>query len=121
MFDSVKKKLFADPYSAPSLIRRLFAEYGIGHWRAYAFVIAMMSIMAASTAAGAYLIGHAVDEAYVSRNMTAVVSVCIGMDVVFSISCCSRAWHSLLTGTRRNSRPGSPGVPRRRPTRSIRS
>ena len=84
MFDSVKKKLFADPYSAPSLIRQLFAEYGIGHWRAYAFVIAMMSIMAVSTAGAAYLIGHAVDEAYVSRNMTAVVSVCIGMVVVFS-------------------------------------
>ncbi len=85
MFDTLKKKVFADPYSAPSLIRRLLVEHAIRRWRAYAFVLVMMSIMAASTAAAAYLIGHAVNEAYVNRNITAVLSVCAGIIVVSTL------------------------------------
>ena len=45
----------------------------------------MMAIMAASTAALAYLIGHAVNEAYVSRNFSAVLAVCVGIVVIASI------------------------------------
>lgn len=85
MFKTLKERTFADPYSAPSLIRRLLTEQVIGHWRAYAFVLAMMGIMAACVAAAAYLIGHAVNEAYVSRNITAVLSVCVGIVVVASL------------------------------------
>ena len=85
MFDRLIKKTFDDPYSAPSLIRRLLADHAIKRWRAYSFVWVMMSIMAASTAAGAYLIGHAVNEAYLSRNFVAVVGVCVGLAVVTSL------------------------------------
>lgn len=85
MFDRLKKRVFEDPYSAPSLIRRLLADHAIGRWRAYSFVWVMMSLMAASTAALAYLIGHGVNEAYVSRNFLAVVSVCVGIAFVTSL------------------------------------
>ncbi len=85
MFGNLKKKAIADPYSAPSLIRRLMAEHGIGQWRAYAFVLVMMMIAAACTAAAAFLVGHAVNEAYVSRNIAAVVSVSAGIIVVSSL------------------------------------
>jgi len=85
MFDKLKRKAFADPYSTPSLIRRLLAEHAIGQWRAYAFVVAMMGVMAACTAAAAYLIGHAINEAYVSRNIAAVISVCISIIVVSAL------------------------------------
>ena len=82
MFNSLKKKVFADPYSAPSLIRRLLAEHGAANRWAYVFVLVMMAIMAASTAVAAYLIGHAVNDAYVSRDIAAVIGVCIGVVVV---------------------------------------
>lgn len=85
MFVALKKKAFADPYSAPSLIRRLVADYGVGQWRAYAFVLVMMIAIAASTAAAAYLIGHAVNAAYVNRNMSAVLAICIGIVAVSAV------------------------------------
>jgi ATP-binding cassette subfamily B protein len=85
MFDALKQRAFADPYSAASLIRRLLKAHVIGHWRPYAFVLAMMGIMAASVAALAYLIGSAVNEAYVSRNIGAVFAVCAGLIVITCI------------------------------------
>jgi ABC-type multidrug transport system fused ATPase/permease subunit len=85
MFESLKRRTFADPYSAPSLIRRLLVEHALGQWRAYVFVLALMIVMAACTAAAAYLIGHAVNAAYVSRNITAVASVCIGIIVISTV------------------------------------
>jgi ABC-type multidrug transport system fused ATPase/permease subunit len=84
MFDSLKKRALGDRYSAPSLICRLLLEDGIGHWRAYAFVLTMMGIMAACIAASAYLIGYAVNAAWVSRNIAVVLSVCAGI-VIASI------------------------------------
>jgi len=56
MLDSLKKKTFADPYSA---IRWLLVEDGRAEWRGYASTFAMMAVAAACTAAAAYLIGHA--------------------------------------------------------------
>ena len=74
-----KEPPIADPYSAASLIRRLLSQYAVAHWRAYLGVLAMMGVIAASTAALAYLIGHAVNEAYVSKNIASVVLVCIAI------------------------------------------
>jgi ABC-type multidrug transport system fused ATPase/permease subunit len=85
MFNLLKKKAFADPYSAPSLIRRLLADHAITQWRSYVFVAIMMGLMAACTAAAAYLIGSAVNAAYVSRNITAVASVCVAIIVVSAV------------------------------------
>jgi ABC-type multidrug transport system fused ATPase/permease subunit len=148
MLDGFKKKLFSDPYSAPSMIRRLLKEHALGHWRAYVFVLVMMAIMAASTAGVAYLIGHAVNESYVSRNFAAVIGVCTAIIIVATFKglatyfqavelarisnrivaenqrqiferSCSRARHSSPTGTRRSSQRGSPGARDRHPIRSI--
>jgi subfamily B ATP-binding cassette protein MsbA len=85
MFESIKRKAFADQYSAPSLIRRLLVEHAVGQWRGYTFVVALMIVMAACTAVAAYLIGHAVNDAYVSRNITAVASVCVGIIVISTV------------------------------------
>jgi ABC-type multidrug transport system fused ATPase/permease subunit len=85
MFDVLKKRAFDDPYSAPSLIRRLLADHAITQWRSYAFVSVMMGVMAACTTAAAYLIGSAVNSAYVSRDITAVASVCVAIIVVSAI------------------------------------
>jgi ATP-binding cassette subfamily B protein len=85
MLDSLNRRTFVDPYSAPSLIRRLLVEEGRAEWRGCAYVFAMMAVAAACTAAAAYLIGHAVNAAFVSRNFTAVVAVSAGIMVVVSI------------------------------------
>jgi ATP-binding cassette subfamily B protein len=85
MVNFLSKNFFADPYSAQSLIRRLLAEQAMGQWRSYAFVGVMMAVMAACTSAAAYLIGSAVNAAYVSRNITAVASVCIAIIVVSAV------------------------------------
>jgi subfamily B ATP-binding cassette protein MsbA len=85
MFDTLKKKAFAEPYSALSLIRRLLVEHGIGQWRGYAVVLSMMGVVAACTAIGAYLIGRAVNDAYVSRNIGAVAAVSVAIIVISSL------------------------------------
>ncbi|HLH93488.1 MAG TPA: ABC transporter ATP-binding protein [Xanthobacteraceae bacterium] len=79
MLKSLIAKAFADPYGAPSLIRRLLAEHGLGNWRVYALVLAMMGVSAACMAGSAYLIGHGINEAYVERNLAAVVGVSVGI------------------------------------------
>jgi ABC-type multidrug transport system fused ATPase/permease subunit len=81
----LKTRLFGDSYSTPSMIRRLLAEHALSHWRAYLFVLFMMAIMAASTASAAYLIGHAVNAAYVSRNFGAVLTVCMAIIIIAAI------------------------------------
>jgi ABC-type multidrug transport system fused ATPase/permease subunit len=85
MLTPAKERPIADPYSASNLIRRLLREHVIGHWRSYALVLAMMGVIAASTAALAYLVGHAVNEAYVSKNIGAVVGVCVGIILVATV------------------------------------
>ena len=57
MLEAEKKSLLADPYGAFALIRRLFSEQGLHHWKRYALVIPMMAIAAACTALPAWLIG----------------------------------------------------------------
>src|SRR5579864_1394947 len=79
MFDGLAKSAFADPYSALSLIRRLLLEHGLRQWRGYAFVLVMMMVMAACVAVSAYLIGTAVNAAWVSRDIAAVFGVCVGI------------------------------------------
>jgi subfamily B ATP-binding cassette protein MsbA len=85
MFDVLKKNASGDPYSTSSLIRRLLAEHALAQWRSYVFVTVMMGVMAACTTAMAYLIGSAVNSAYVNRSVTAVASVCIAIIIVSAV------------------------------------
>ena len=85
MLKDLKVRPFGDVYSTPSMIRRLLAEHACSHWRAYVFVLVMMAVMAASTASAAYLIGHAVNAAYVSRNFGAVLTVCMAIIIIAAI------------------------------------
>src|SRR2546421_8302786 len=69
------QSLFADPYSAPVLIHRLFTEHASRHRKLYAAAFGMMGIAAACTALSAYLLGDVVNQAYVHKNFTALVLV----------------------------------------------
>ncbi len=67
--------LFADPYGAPTLIRRLFAEHALRHRNLYVAAFLMMGVAAACTALSAYLLGDVVNQAYVHKNFNALVVV----------------------------------------------
>jgi ATP-binding cassette subfamily B protein len=69
------RRRFADPASAANLIARLIADYARGHSRRYALAVSFMMLAAACTAATAYLIGTAIDQAYVDRNFSGIVVV----------------------------------------------
>jgi len=85
MLKSPTKEALADPYSAFSLIRRLLAEHGIENWRIYVGVLAMMGVSAACVAGSAYLVGHGINEAYINRNMAAVVGVSLGIIILSAL------------------------------------
>jgi ATP-binding cassette subfamily B protein len=69
------QSLFADPYGAPALIRRLLAEHALRYRKLYAVAFAMMGVAAACTALSAYLLGDVVNQAYVHKNFNALLLV----------------------------------------------
>jgi subfamily B ATP-binding cassette protein MsbA len=60
-------------YRVATLIRRLFFEQGLLHWRRYAIAFTLMAIAAACTALSAYLIGSVINEAYVNHSLTGIL------------------------------------------------
>jgi subfamily B ATP-binding cassette protein MsbA len=85
MFKSKLASLFADPYGAPALIRRLLAEQGVAHWRRYAVSFVLMAIAAGCTSFSAYLIGQLVNQAYVQRDFPSIVGLGIITVVLFAV------------------------------------
>src|SRR6478609_5570980 len=85
MFKSYFQRLFADPNSTASLVRRLLTEQAAGQWRRYALAFGLMGIAAASTALGAYLIGDVINQAYVHKNLPGIVILALVTAVIFMI------------------------------------
>ncbi|MEJ0077670.1 MAG: ABC transporter ATP-binding protein [Alphaproteobacteria bacterium] len=79
------QSLFADPYGAPVLIRRLLAEHALRHRRLYAFAFAMMGVAAICTAISAYLLGDVVNQAYVHKNFHALLLVGLAAFGLFAL------------------------------------
>ena len=63
---------------------RLFHEYVRPHLLVHALVIVMMAVVAACTAASAYLLGNVINQAYLYRDFSAIVVVCIATFVIFT-------------------------------------
>jgi ATP-binding cassette, subfamily B, bacterial MsbA len=85
MVEAEKKSLLADPYGAFALIRRLFSEQGLHHWKRYVLVLVMMAIAAACTALSAYLIGEVVNQAYINRDFSAIIVLGLVTIVLFTV------------------------------------
>jgi len=85
MLKSYFQRLFADPNSTASLIRRLLMEQAAGQWRRYALAFGLMGIAAASTALGAYLIGDVINQAYVHKNLPGIIILALVTAVIFMI------------------------------------
>ena len=85
MLKSYFQRLFADPNSTGSLVRRLLMEQAAGQWRRYALAFGLMGIAAASTALGAYLIGDVINQAYVHKNLPGIIILALVTAVIFMI------------------------------------
>ena len=79
------QSLFADPYGAPAMIRRLLAEHALRHRKLYIAAFLMMGVAAACTALSAYLLGDVVNQAYVHKNFRALVIVGIAAFGLFAL------------------------------------
>src|SRR5436190_7515822 len=85
MLKSYFQRLFADPNSTASLVRRLLTEQAAGQWRRYALAFGLMGIAAASTALGAYLIGDVINQAYVHKNLPGIIILALVTAVICMI------------------------------------
>jgi len=79
------KPLFADPYGAPALIRRLLADHALRHRKLYITAFVLMGIAAACTALSAYLLGDVVNQAYVHKNFHALLIVGVAAFGLFAL------------------------------------
>lgn len=75
----------AEEQTASQLIRRLVADYGFAHWPKYAVAFLLMGIVAACTAACAYLMGTVVNEAYINRSFPGIVQLGVLTMLIFAI------------------------------------
>jgi ATP-binding cassette, subfamily B, bacterial MsbA len=82
---SAIKSLFADRDGTYALVRRLLVENALPHWRQYAGGYVLMAIMAGCTAASAYLLGSAINQAYVSRSFAGVAVIAVLIVVLSAI------------------------------------
>ncbi len=90
------KRLFADPYGAPALIRRLVTEYGVANWQRYAIAFVLMGVAAACMAVSAYLFGHVVNQAYVDRDFRGLAMLS-GVVVAISLIRAAASYGATLT------------------------
>jgi ATP-binding cassette subfamily B protein len=75
----------SDPDGTLPLLRRLLREYGPRYWKRYAFAVMWMVVNAACLSGCAYLLGSATNEAYVHRNLRAVVIVATAAMALFTL------------------------------------
>ena len=74
-----------DAYDAPVLVKRLFLEQALLHWRRYLAAVVMMGLTAGATALSAYLFGTVINEAYVNRNMPGIVGLGLAVIALFAV------------------------------------
>ena len=79
------QSLFADPYGAPALVRRLLADHALRHRKLYVTAFVLMGTAAACTALSAYLLGDVVDQAYVHKNFHALLIVGVAAFGLFAL------------------------------------
>src|SRR6201996_8462091 len=66
------RKITDDPYGAWVLIRRLVMEQGAAYWRRYLSAFLLMGLAAGVTSLSAYILGEAINKAYVDKNIPGI-------------------------------------------------
>jgi ATP-binding cassette, subfamily B, bacterial MsbA len=83
-------------YGSLALIRRLLTEQGLAHWRRYAGAFALMALAAGCTAASAWLIGDVINQAYVNRSLSGIVTLGIITVALFATKGFATYGHSVM-------------------------
>src|SRR5262252_4417525 len=78
------RKITDDPYGAAILIRRLIMEQGATYWRRYLTAFVLMGVAAGATSLSAYILGQAVNQAYVAKNVPGI-ALCSGAIVLLFV------------------------------------
>jgi subfamily B ATP-binding cassette protein MsbA len=84
MINLIHSSIFAERYSAATLIHRLFSEEASRYRLSYAANIVLMGVIATCTALSAYLIGHVVNETYLAHNFPAIIGLSLITIVLFT-------------------------------------
>jgi ABC-type multidrug transport system fused ATPase/permease subunit len=103
MLKSRLQSALSDPASSLGLVWRLLSEYGLSRWRRYAVAFLLMGIGAGATALTAYLAGDVINQAYVSRDFSAVVQTSLLIMLVFSLRGAANYGHSVILSRVGNS------------------
>ena len=83
-------------YGSLALIRRLLTEQGLAHWRRYAGAFVLMAVAAGCTAASAWLIGDVINQAYVNRSLSGIVTLGIITVALFATKGLATYGHSVM-------------------------
>jgi ATP-binding cassette subfamily B protein len=66
------RKISDDPHAAAVLIRRLVMEQGAAYRRRYLLAFLLMGVAAGATSLSAYVLGEAINKAYVDKNIPGI-------------------------------------------------
>src|SRR4051812_6542108 len=79
------KSLLADPYGAPSLVRRVAVDHFFGNLKGYFSAFMLMIVAAAATVTMPVFFGDVVNQAYLRKNFPDLVAVCGLIVLVFAL------------------------------------
>jgi len=79
------RKITDDPHGAAILIRRLVMEQGAQYWRRYLLAFLLMGIAAGATSLSAYLLGEAINKAYVDKNIPGIALFSVAIFLLFLV------------------------------------
>jgi ATP-binding cassette subfamily B protein len=89
-------KITDDPYGAAILIRRLVLEQGATYWRRYLTAFVLMAIAAGATSLSAYILGQAVNQAYIAKNVPGIALCSAAIVVLFLVKGLSTYGQTLI-------------------------
>ena len=103
MLKSLLPRSRIDPDGTIGLLRRLLTEYGAPRWSRYAVAFLLMALAAGATAVTAYLSGDVVNQAYVNRNLPAVVQLSLAVLALFAFRGFASYGHAVMLARIANS------------------
>jgi ATP-binding cassette subfamily B protein len=83
-------------YGTLAMVRRLLTEQGLAHWKKYLLAFGLMSIAAACTALTAYVFGQVVNQAYVNRSFSGVLTLAIATFILFTVKGAATYGHAVI-------------------------
>ena len=83
---TIAKELPSDSrYGTATLVRRLFLENALTHWRLYLVAFALMGVAAGCTAFSAYLLRDFINQAYLDKNLRGILIIGSITIAIFSL------------------------------------